>query len=324
MSRTVNVATTAAAFVVAGVAAKTLNIRQRKKRRNRRGEGLEFGSVRSADQTVHSTDGVAINVEVDDGPAGPTVVFVHGWVCTLDAWHYQRAALRGKARMVLMDQRSHGKSERSFGHNSSIRQLGEDLRVVLEEFVPTGDIVLVGHSMGGMTIMALAAEHPELFGDRVKGVVLCSTSAGSLVKGSPALRFVRPLMARASPLLDLGRSFNSYSVVRRWAVGPHGQERHIDMTNEMILQAPTSTLIDFYPNFITLDLYGALDAVGKAKTVVVCGTKDLLTPITHARRLADEIPGASLVAVEDAGHMVIFENHDRVTEVIIDVVESVS
>ena len=323
MSLPTKIATTAGAFVVAGVAAKTINTRQRAKRKLRRGEDVEFGSVHSTARAVNATDGVAINVEVDDGPEGPTIVFVHGWICTLDSWHYQRLALRETARMVFMDHRSHGHSGRSYDHNSSIDQLAEDLRVVIEEFAPTGDLVLVGHSMGGMTIMGLADAHPELFGDRVKGVVLVATGAGDLMKGSPALRYLRPILARVSPVLDRGRAFNSYSVIRRWAVGPHAQERHIDMANEMILSTSTSTIVDFHGNFLTLSLYHALEALGQATTVVVGGTKDMVTPFRHSRRLAQEIPGATLVALPDIGHMAMFEEHDKVTEVIRSVYEGI-
>ena len=59
-------------------------------------------------------------------------------------------------------------------------QLGRDLYGILQEFAPTGPVILIGHSMGGMSIMALAEQHPDLFGDRVIGVGLLSTSAGGL------------------------------------------------------------------------------------------------------------------------------------------------
>ena len=51
---------------------------------------------------------------------------------------------------------------------------------MLDAVVPDGPVVLVGHSMGGMTIVALAEQHPELFGDRIVGVALISTTAGGL------------------------------------------------------------------------------------------------------------------------------------------------
>ena len=318
-------ASTAGAFVAAGATARLLNTRKRRQRRERRGEVVEFGSVRGRVHTVTASDGVRINVEVDDGPAdAPTIVFVHGWVCTLDTWHYQRLALRGRHRMVLMDHRSHGGSGRSTPGGSTFAQLADDLARVVTELVPSGPIVLVGHSMGGMTIQQLAADRPELLGDRVVGVALVATSSGRLVRGNPMLQRLAPFIRLGGPALDWGRAFNSYSVIRRWAVGPDAAERHVDMTEEMILRAPTHVLLDFYPAFTELDLRQGLTTLGEARTVVVCGTEDLLTPIKHSERLAEAIPGASLVRIEGAGHMVMLESNVEVTRAVTELVESVA
>ena len=317
MNKSTRVATTAGAFVAAGVVATVLNGRQRHRRRLRRGEEVPFGSVHSEKLTVMASDGLRIHAEVDEGPRKtPTVVFVHGWVETLDVWHYQRLALRDEVRMVFLDQRSHGLSGRSHIDNSSIDQLADDVAAVIRDLVPKGPIILVGHSLGGMAIMQLAAARPELFGKRIVGVVLIATSSGNLARTSPALRRLLPLVRVASPLLDWGRAFNSYSVIRRWGLGPNALERHVDMTNEMILQAPTHVLMDFYPVFIDLDLDHALKTVGKASTIVIGGGHDHLTPLKHSRRLAHRIPGARLIALEDAGHMIPFEGHQEVTDAI--------
>ncbi len=325
MSKTARVATTAGAFVAAGVVASLLNGRQRQQRRLRRGEDIEFGSVRSDPVQVTASDDVQLYVEIDEADRKtPTVVFVHGWVESIDVWHYQRLALRGKVRMVFADLRSHGESGRSYHHNSSIPHLADDLRAVIAAVAPRGPIVLVGHSMGGMAIMELAAAEPQQFGRRVKGVVLISTSSGKLMRSSPALRYLIPFLRVTSPVLDWGRTFNSYSIVRRWGLGPNAQERHVDMTNEMLLKSPTHVLMDFYPNFVTLDLTAGLRVIGNAKTVVIGGTADLVTPIKHSRRLAEAIPGAKLVALEDVGHMVMFEEHAKVTKVIEDVLEDIA
>ncbi len=322
MNKSTRVATTAGAFVAAGVAATVLNGRQRHKRRLRRGEEVEFGSVHSAKLTVTASDGLRIHAEVDEGPRKtPTVVFIHGWVETLDVWHYQRLALRDKVRMVFLDQRSHGLSGRSHVDGASIDQLADDLNTVIRELVPRGPIILVGHSLGGMAIMELADAKPDLFGKRVKGVALIATSSGKLARQSPALRRLLPLVRVAAPVLDWGRTFNSYSVIRRWGLGPNALERHVDMTNEMILQAPTHVLMDFSPIFLDLDLEHALETVGRATTIVIGGSHDQLTPLKHSRRLANRIPGAKLVAIEDAGHMLPFEANEQVTDAIEALVE---
>jgi len=318
------IATTAGAFVAAGVAAKLLSNQQTERRRLRRGEDVEFGSVRSATRKVVSADGIRINVEVDEPememPRLPTIVFVHGVLCTLDTWHYQRLALRGTVRMVFMDHRSHGASDIADRESSTIDNLAADLRAVIEACT-SGPVVLVGHSMGGMTIMQLAADHPELFGDQLVGAMLISTSSHLPLVSNPALRRLVPVARRIGPVLDWGRGFNSFSVVRHWGLGPNAQERHVDMTNEMVLRAPTRVITDFHPMFAGLDVRHALETLSVVPTVVVGGTHDSVTPLSHSRRIADDIAGSSLVIFEDVGHMAMFEEHVRVTELILELAE---
>ncbi|MET0820912.1 MAG: alpha/beta hydrolase [Aeromicrobium sp.] len=324
MSKTMRLAGTAGAFVAAGTVATLLNGRVRTHRRRRRGEDVEFGSVRSDGITVVSTDGVPLHVEVDEAERKtPTLVFLHGWVENIDVWHYQRLALRGTVRMVFVDLRSHGRSGRATSKKSTFAELADDVVSVVQQLVPRGPIVLVGHSMGGMAIMQLAGTRPDLFGSRVKGVVLLGTSSGRLMRSSPGLRYLIPILRAGAPMLDWGRRFNSYSIIRRWGLGPGAHERHVDMANEMILEAPTHVLTDFYPNFVGLDLTAGLEALGRARTTVAGGTADLLTPVKHSRRLAAAIPGAELVVLDDVGHMLMFEQHEAVTKIIEDVLDDV-
>jgi len=316
-------AVTAGAFVAAGTVAALLNDRRRTRRRLRRGEDVEFGSVHSTPFTVTGHDGVRINVEVDEADApGPTVVFLHGWMCTLDTWHYQRLALRGRVRMVFVDHRSHGGSGPTRAANSTLVDLARDLRIVLDQVVPDGPIVLVGHSMGGMTIQQLAVDDPSWFGDRVRGIALVGTSGGRLLRSSPVLRRLIPLLRVASPAMDWGRAFNSYSIMRRWAVGPTAEPKHVDMVDEMILRAPSHVIFDFHRIFVGLDLTPGHEALGRARTVVIGGRHDQLTPYSHSERLAESIPGADLVTVE-AGHMMMIEDHEIVTEAIEKLIEQV-
>jgi pimeloyl-ACP methyl ester carboxylesterase len=148
---------------------------------------------RTADRTalVQADDGVLLAVE-EVGPrdAPLTVVFVHGYTLSMASWTFQRRSLaaelatanghRPDARLVFYDQRGHGASGRGKAERSTIQQLARDLATVLERRVPDGPVVLVGHSMGGMTIMGLAALRPELFGSKISAVALLATSSGQL------------------------------------------------------------------------------------------------------------------------------------------------
>ena len=117
---------------------------------------------------VRANDGVQLYYE-QDGPvdAPVTVVLVHGFCQNRDDLLFQRRALLAefgaRIRIVSFDLRSHGRSRAATAEHATIDQLGADLDVVLRELVPTGPVVLIGHSMGGMTILALADARPELF-----------------------------------------------------------------------------------------------------------------------------------------------------------------
>ncbi|NLC98043.1 MAG: alpha/beta hydrolase [Actinomycetales bacterium] len=316
MRKTVErLAVTAGAFVATGVAATLLKNNAQDRRKALRQDIEPFGTVRGFGTDVIADDGVAINVEVDPGPI-PTVVFVHGWMCDIDTWHFQRLALRGKARMVFMDLRSHGRSGKALLDRCTIDDLADDLHRVINELAPSGPVVLVGHSMGGMTIQRLAGKVPTLFGERVVGTVLISTSYGGLGNSSPALRSIGPLIRSISPVLDWGREFNSYSIIKRWAVGPNASPTAIDLTNEMIMRAPTSVVVDFYPLIAQLDVGKQLDALDRVQTTILSGSRALMTPPSHSKRLAAAIPSAELITIRGAGHMVMFEAPQQVSSAI--------
>ncbi|GAA1926798.1 alpha/beta hydrolase [Nocardioides lentus] len=337
-----------AGLTVTGAAAGAAVHRRRSIAGRSLGREHELGSLRATPLTVVADDGVPLHVEVDEvdevdrpeqgdgGAAGPvTVVLVHGYALNLDCWHFQRAALRGRLRTVLYDQRSHGRSGRSEPEHATIDQLGSDLARVLEE-VTEGPVVLVGHSMGGMTLLALAEQRPELFADRVVGVGLVATAAGGLqphksvlpmlpstIGGELSTRLVA-LLSRGHHAVDgvrrLGRDV-AFVATDMFAFGGPVPETMLAFVDDMLAATPFEVLADFFPSFRRLDKYAALGALEGVPTVVVGATKDRMTPIRLSRRLAEGVPGAELVECEGAGHLVILEQHERVDEALATLVE---
>ena len=285
------------------------------------------------------SDGVELYVEVDE-PAHatdvPTIVLVHGYCLNLDSWHFQRLGLRGTARLVLYDQRSHGRSGRGEPESSRIEQLGDDLRRVLDAVVPEGPVILVGHSMGGMTIMALADQDPEFFRERVAAVALLSTSPGELAEvtlGVPMLlarsvrRFVPHLVAAAgrnAGLVERGRNVSNdlgVLVTRMYAfAGPTPPELS-DFALEMINATPVDVIAQFYPTFLSHDALEALDVLDGIETLVLVGAQDKLTPPEHSRQIVRAVPGAELVVLDPGGHLVMLERPDDVNAHLFDLVE---
>jgi pimeloyl-ACP methyl ester carboxylesterase len=319
--------------------------------------GEPFGTLRGDPQTVTATDGVELYVEVDE-PRGwaafppkatplngasvstptvnanrPTLLFTHGFCLPQDCWHYQRAEFSATHRMVFWDQRGHGHSERPPKDEKgrpkpvTVDQLGEDLYAVLQATCPDGPVILVGHSMGGMVMMALAQQHPELFGERIVGIGLVSTSAGRfqdiafglprpsaklLHRTTPA---VLDLLAKQSGLVERGRALGGdlgLVLTRRYAFGSDVPESLVRYTQDLIQSTPIDVIADFYPVFGKLDMSEAVPVFDRIPTLVLGGANDLVLPVAHSEALADAIPSADYVVLPNAGHAVILEHPDEV------------
>lgn len=319
-------------------------LRQQRQISRRAGEAVPFGTLRSRTNSVFTDDNVRLHVEVDEveepGPAGAarlfrrrgatppvTVVFVHGFCLNLDSWHFQRAAYRGLVRSVYFDHRSHGRSGHSDREHATFEELGRDLVHVLDAVAPEGPVVLIGHSMGGMAIVALAEEFPEMIGDRVVGVGLISTTAGGLdpsrillpmlparLSGGVARRAVRGLR-RGHRAVDVfrraGRGIATV-FVDRYSFGTEVPRGYVEFVDEMLSATPFEVVGEFFPHFESLDKFDCVEALGRIPTSIICGTADKVTSIGHSRKLHSRIPGSRLLECEGAGHMVMLECNDVV------------
>lgn len=284
--------------------------------------------------TVAADDGVPLAVQeiktADGGPSDLTVVLVHGYTLDSRCWHFQRRDLPEltdpRVRVVLYDQRSHGRSGRSSKSRSTIEQLGRDLDAVLRATARKGPVVLVGHSMGGMAIMALAEQRPELFRDQVCAVALIGTSAGEvgaaglprpwLSRHNPLTRGLGMLAGLQPGLVERARRTGgplTWSVVRGLAFGDRKVSPSlVDLMATMIGGTSVEVLTDFLETIGSHDRKAALAGLRHCEVLVLSGDADRLTPYSHSEVIASEIPDAEVVRVEGAGHMVMLEQHELV------------
>ncbi|GLV52085.1 lipase [Thermobispora bispora] len=299
-----------------------------------------FGELRGRPVTVTASDGLRLYAEVDGAEDAPlTIVLCHGYCLSMDSWHYQRRELRETHRLVLWDQRCHGRSERARSRDCSIDRLGEDLAAVLDELVP-GPCVLVGHSMGGMTIMALAERRPELFGAKIRGVALLSTSAGRLAEvtlGLPALlsklvHVILPpavtLMRVNGALVDRGRAAGtdlSFLALRHLAFGDpkNVSPTVVDFVESMIRATPSEVIADFYPALMSHDKLTSLDVLNKVHTSIIVGDRDWLTPPDHSKAIAEAVSTARLTIIPDTSHLAQLERPDAVNAALRELLERV-
>ena len=281
-------------------------------------------------RVVTTDDGVPLHVEVDGPPDAPlTVVFSHGFTARLVEWELQRAALRHRARLVFWDQRGHGRSGWTKLTAATIDRTGRDLGEVLDATAPSGPVVLAGHSMGGMSILALARQRPELFGGRVVGVFLLATSAGGLVQSGVlglVVKLIRKLrllslylrvLQLLAPLLERFRRRGTRlgrRLTRRLLFGADDADlTNVRLVQELLEETPYPVAMAYYATFLDHDETAAMEVLRKVPVTVIAATHDRLTPVTHGRLIASQIgDNAELVVVPGAGHSVNLTRTDVV------------
>ncbi|GAA4922645.1 alpha/beta fold hydrolase [Actinoplanes utahensis] len=296
--------------------------------------------------TVTAADGTDLHVEIiepESASDDPTIVFVHGFALDMGTFYFQRKALaeRGTHRMVFYDQPGHGKSGKLQSGSYDLAALGRSLAAVLEETTVPGErIILVGHSMGGMTIMAFAEQFPAWFGNRVTGVVLMSTSAGLFDKAKLGLTNVVarasapfiPLWSKAAQLgggtIDRARVASSdlaWLLTRRYGFGePKPSPSLVTFVESMNSKTSAETLTRYLQTLYTHNRIPALSALRGVPVLVVVGERDYLTPVTHSEQIIENLPEAELLKVENSGHVVMLEKADQVNAALIPFLEKLT
>lgn len=280
---------------------------------------------------VPAPDGTGLAAdEWGDSDAPVTVVLSHGWTLSSHLWHRQIAGLPADVRVIAWDHRGHGRSERSGPEGCKLPGLGGDLAAVIDSLAPQGRLVLAGHSMGGMTIMHLAEQRPDLIDDRVDGVIMVSSSPGDLAAADFGLprpwgALVRAIGPRG--MAALGR-LEAWSE-RRESLAPElwlatrvlsfgtGTPAHmVDEMLDVVETVPLGVVSAFYAGLVQHDGQAGLDILSRVPVSILAGLEDRLTPVAHSRRMAEMVSSAELIILEGAGHMLTLERADEVTEII--------
>jgi len=276
------------------------------------------------ERVVVADDGARLRV-LEQGRGRP-VVLLHGLTLAAAIWEHQLTELAAAGfRALAVDQRGHGSSEVGT-QGLTVDRLVADLREVLEQLDLT-DVVLVGHSMGGMVALRFlagpAASHPAR--RRVAALGLVATSASTLRDrgilglgglGGVSRPFAGPTSWVASKLpggtmpgSDLGL------VATRMAFGEHPSPSQVALTQRIVASVPARVTGPLTVAIFNFDLRAPLASINLPTTVVV-GTNDLFTPFGQAERIAEAIPGAELVVLDGCGHMVMLERHAQLSAII--------
>ncbi|GAA0601898.1 alpha/beta hydrolase [Streptomyces crystallinus] len=268
--------------------------------------------------TALSADGARLHVEVHGPEGAPAVVLAHGWTCSTAFWAAQIRALAGDHRVVVYDQRGHGRTAASA--QCSADALADDLEAVLAATLAPGEkAVLAGHSMGGMTLMA-AARRPGLR-EHAAAVLLCSTGSSRLVAESlvvplrPGRLRTRLTAAVLGSRAPLGPVTPVAKKVLRYAtMGPGAAPDRIEACARIVHGCARGPRHAWSQVLAELEI-DALVRELRVPTAVVAGTADRLTPPVHARRIAAALPVCvGLTELTGVGHMTPVEVPEVVTE----------
>jgi pimeloyl-ACP methyl ester carboxylesterase len=205
---------------------------------------------------------------------------------------------------------------------------------VIRVAAPEGRIVLIGHSLGGMTIMALAEDNPELFAERISGVALFNTSAGHIGRtGLP-----KPLLSRRNPVMPVARQLSrwepsaravdrgreisrnlTWSLTRKLTFGDEAVDPALVELMYMMIRATSfEVMTDFLEEFGAHNRYAAIAGLQFAKALVLGSDGDQLIQFQHSEAIAALLPDAELVQVQGSGHMTMLDQPKRVNEHLLD------
>lgn len=280
--------------------------------------------------TVLAADGTPLAVHEYGGrSADLTVVFVHGHCLRSAAWHYQLAQLRrrwgSRVRLLAYDQRGHGGSGQASMDTYTVDQLGRDLGVVLRA-AHADNVILVGHSMGGMAALSYVRQHPADAARRLKGLALIATAGHGLAEhgigrslSSPLLGLARILVSRTPSAAATVRMVGQHlcrPLIHGFGYGRHTSPRLRTLGTAMLNEVPLATMVGYLAGLSRHDERAALPLLHAIPVEVVCGSADLMTPPVHSHALAAALPAAALTLIDGAGHMLIHEHPTQVSEIL--------
>ncbi|MFD5896892.1 MULTISPECIES: alpha/beta fold hydrolase [unclassified Streptomyces] len=272
--------------------------------------------------SARSADGSRLHIEVYGSEGAPAIVLSHGWTCSTLFWAAQIDALSADHRVIVYDQRGHGRSPAVGRSGYTTDALADDLEAVLGATLAPGEkAILAGHSMGGMTLMAASAR--PAFREHAAAALLCSTGSSKLVAESRVVpmrpgrvrtRLTRLILGARAPLGPVTPV--SKRILRYGTMGPGTAPDRVAACARIVHACPRAVRVAWSHVLGELDLDAGVGEL-RVPTAVVAGTADRLTPPVLARRLAEALPDCvGLTELAGMGHMTPVEAPEAVTAVL--------
>jgi pimeloyl-ACP methyl ester carboxylesterase len=277
---------------------------------------------------VTSRDGTLLAAQSLGDGDGPTFVLAPGWTEEVLLWGPVAQALLGRGfRVVVYDLRGQGASGQAGSGEYTLARYGEDLDAILSfaaEDTGSGpeDLIVAGHSLGGMSIVAWAIAHRPR--GRVRAAALINVAVAGVISESRMVPGQVPgavkqwlgmnlVLNNPMPRLAVSTAI-SREVLRRSAFGPIATDAQVALLERMQWACPTGVRTAAGRSIAGMDLSWALSAL-TVPTLVISGELDRLLPRTHSERIAAALPNlVDLVILPDIGHLSPLEAPDRLVD----------
>ena len=238
---------------------------------------------------------------------GPVAILLHGLGGTRTAWRPQFEGLSGFRRLIAWDAPGYGVSERisepTFGAWAAAAE------ALIETVSPGQPVDLVGMSFGGMIAQNVAARRPDL----VRTLTLLCTSPKFGLDGTDPDEW---RARRLAGLEEFGSPGAAAPVILASLAGPNAQHV-VPEAVEAMQRVRMEGLMDALTTITSHDTRAILPTIS-APTLVVVGADDDETPPTYAQAIADLVPGARLVVIPGAGHLLNLEAPEALNTAIAD------
>ncbi len=264
---------------------------------------------------ARATDGCRLHYEAHGNKNAAPVLLIQGLGADKHGWNMQRFALALHYRVIALDNRGAGRSDKPFGHYS-LEQMADDAIAVLDD-AGVERAHIVGASMGGAIAQFIGLKYPE----RVISLTLACTAC----RNHP---WRRELLAQwASTASERGMGAMTREAAR-WVIGPRSFRRLLPAfgwLGPMAMGRPSHAFVSQVRAILDVDdsVAARLDEI-TAPALVLVGNQDILTPRGDSEELADRLPNAELVVISGAAHGFMVEHASTFNRVLGDFLERVT
>lgn len=291
--------------------------------------GVDYGGLLGDRRyEVSASDGAVLLAE-EFGPQEATsgAIFLHGYCLDRTIWHHQLEGVPDGLRFIAYDARHHGLSHDG-SEEIDVKALAADLMAVIDRS-ELEQIVLIGHSMGGMTALEFCRQYEGLLGDRVKGIVLVNTTYTDAVKTMFAAELIGPIERRlrraiqrviddprSSRVMRLRGDDFSWLLVRLTGFGKGASPAQVAHTRKLLASFPSPALIGVMRALRDFDMEDALEAID-IPALIIAGGNDRITTVRASEHMHERIATSSLRVFHDAGHMSMMERASEFNQVVL-------